>query len=350
MERRVRISASPGMVALVRSGLKGTSARSLAVAEGIADQAASLGFEYGIPITADQLKRIMKDANAETFLPAVEKDLRNSPTRQRLSELVPAQRKFTFYGRIATSCHQRFKVDAPVSQQVYAMFALLRRGEKLSRASVQTAVDDFRRVPEHMQRSWDFNLRREAYCQRRLITDRALIELARKDPDAAAWATYADSFDIKLKGRPHILPVPHYFSAYYEFYRELRPQHFESQDNMEEILSVLGNRDFLHLAQSHYAAYAERRDAWQVKRVKDGVKIPKFDVLAPKQYALDRDKLQATVSTFANRFVAESRSRSHGGSLFDEFIDKTAKMRTPTFKLAVQRNRRLQNDPTAWMH
>merc|ERR1719456_2189389 len=86
--------------------------------------------------------------------------------QQALSGLSPCRRN-TVYGMLCVSAVAN---KNQIEQQLYEAFA------ERWKAEVRNVV----KVPEGLRGQFGFDLRREAYCQRRFITDKALQELATK--------------------------------------------------------------------------------------------------------------------------------------------------------------------------
>jgi hypothetical protein len=314
-------------------------------AEDIAHDVASIGAVMGVPVTRDIITQAVKKSTSKAsgVVPAVEALLTDVPERNRRDDLAPAHRKFTVYGRLVSTPFPVFRnIDEP-AERVYVQNAILQARERPEPNTVAKYSAAFRRLPVDLRRLYDFDLRREAYCQRRLITDLNMIKYAAAKPDQAAWCLFADSLGHRLPGRPALQPVPHFFTAYYEYYRETNPNHFESQDVVDEIVSVLTCKAFQQLAAVHYAMHANVRDDWQSSRTKVDLAFPKFETVAPSMYELV--KRPPSLSKYVATVAENARSGSFGSSIVDNVIEATAEFRSSRFLALQARNR---DRATSW--
>eukprot|EP00672_Neobodo_designis_P019866 CAMPEP_0174853150 /NCGR_PEP_ID=MMETSP1114-20130205/27381_1 /TAXON_ID=312471 /ORGANISM="Neobodo designis, Strain CCAP 1951/1" /LENGTH=343 /DNA_ID=CAMNT_0016087771 /DNA_START=42 /DNA_END=1073 /DNA_ORIENTATION=+ len=274
---RVRVSAPPGVAACLQQRFPKSSASELTA---VADRLASSCAANGVPLTRKLISELGKGSKASALPPLLDDALQRVPEHaRRHSRLLPT-RKFTIYSLVEAGAPKSVRDRAakhtdPVAVTVGAQILSLgtRGGLSPQKITARAAAAAAR---------FRFDLRQEAYCHRRLLTDRALLRIAEKNPGQAATYVYADSLGLTLPGRPPIEPVPHFFSAYYDFFRT-HPDHFHSLDVVSELVAVVKHPAFRKFATAHHANYVEQRERWQDTRLaKD---LPKNWVVPPALYA-----------------------------------------------------------------
>ena len=301
---RVRISAPPGVSSLLKQHFPKASN---AVLIDTANTAASMCAVAGMPLTREVLERLCLAATQpREVTEALELSLESVPASKCRSNLLLPSRKFTIYSMMEATTPDHFRKKAAEAVPKQKRVAVTVGAHILAlvggRGSMGGSKDPFALAVRNSAK-FEFDLRQEAYCHRRFITDRALQRLARRNPGLAATHVYADSFGLSLSSRPRIDTAPYFFAAYYDFFQK-HPEHFESLDVMTEVLAVTDTKEFRRLAASHHTNYIEQRDRWQTSRAT-------HTLLARNQYvdpALYAKGPTTDLSKQATALVATSRS------------------------------------------
>lgn len=341
--KRVRVTAPPGMVAMIHERFPSATAAS---ATKTADSIVSHSVLCGVPVTAEILRSKTSASNLKEYSAHCVGllDRQHEQGKHRNLALLPT-RRFTMYSRVVSSAPRnlRNEINDPA---ILAFAQLFSAKNMVQNPKPNDIIQRFRALPPAAKKLYEFDLDREAYCQRRFITDAALHTLAAAHPNTASVCCFADALSVKLRGRPRIQPVQHFFSAYYEFYRETEVPHFHSLDVVDEMLSLFSNPDFRRLAGLHYVTYAARRDRWQSRRLREGFRPPPFEIIDPAMYRI-RLKPNETLTNIATQVTAKARKMSTG-SLIDRVVDLTSARHSRAFNERIEANKALFNDPDAW--